>query len=46
MCYVHNQWFDISCANLYDISCATLYNLHIYLLCLKTFKLQITKLKI
>ena len=25
MCYVHNQWYDISCATLYDISCATLY---------------------
>jgi len=25
MCYVHNQWYGISCATLYDISCATLY---------------------
>jgi len=25
MCYVDNQWYDISCATLYDISCATLY---------------------
>jgi len=27
MCYVHNQWYDISCATLYDISCATLYDI-------------------
>jgi hypothetical protein len=22
MCYVHNQWYDISCATLYICSCA------------------------
>jgi len=27
MCYVHNQWYDVSCATLYDISCATLYDI-------------------
>jgi len=27
MRYVHNRWYDISCATLYDISCATLYDI-------------------
>jgi len=34
MCYVHNQWYDISCATLYDISCATLYYTKGYISCL------------
>ena len=25
MCYVHNQWYDISCTTLY-IECATVYD--------------------
>jgi len=31
MCYVHNQW--------YDISCTTLYVLFLYKYCLKKFSL-------